>query len=198
MVIKEESGLKFGFPDDAQVIKFDETVFYRRSFNAFPTSKGMDFISVTPTVLSFIEIKNCLGDEANCRWRVFPDNQKRETSHSTVDRSGRDSLDIEVSQKVAATLAALLGARSFETRRESVKELEAVQDFLFSSKLMDENNDRYVILFLEGDFASHTRSKKMIMDGLQRSLRTKLRWFNCKVSVVDSSTYCEKIFYLIQ
>ena len=34
----------------------------------------------------------------------------------------------------------------------------------------------------------------MIMDELQRSMQTKLRWLNCKVSVVDTDTYNNKIF----
>ena len=40
-------------------------------------------------------------------------NQKRDTAHTVHDVSGRDSLDIEVAQKVAMTLAALCGAYSF-------------------------------------------------------------------------------------
>ena len=31
MVIKEESGLKFGFPEKSMVIKFDDTLFYRNT-----------------------------------------------------------------------------------------------------------------------------------------------------------------------
>ena len=34
--------------------------------------------------------------------------------------------------------------------------------------------------------------QKMIMDELQRSMQTKLRWLNCKVSVVDTDTYNNK------
>ncbi len=44
MEIKEESRLKFGFPDGSKVIKFDDTLFYRKFFNALPDSKGVDFI----------------------------------------------------------------------------------------------------------------------------------------------------------
>lgn len=43
MVIKEESGLKFGFPEKSIVIKFDDTLFYRDYFNRFPGSKGVRF-----------------------------------------------------------------------------------------------------------------------------------------------------------
>lgn len=60
MVIKEESGLKFGFPDGDSVVKFDDTKFYRNSFNALPESKGVDFISTGQDAISFIEVKNCL------------------------------------------------------------------------------------------------------------------------------------------
>lgn len=71
MEIREESGLKFGFPDENIVIKFDDTKYYRNLFNALPGSKGVDFISVGKDAISFIEVKNCLGDEGNCRWRIF-------------------------------------------------------------------------------------------------------------------------------
>ena len=56
---------------------------------------------------------------------------------------------------------------------------------------------KYVILFLEGDFGTHTNSKKMIMEKLQRSINTKMRWMDCRVSVVDSDTYNERIFKIV-
>lgn len=36
----EESGLKFIFPDDAKVIKFDETVFYKKVLMFFQLPRG--------------------------------------------------------------------------------------------------------------------------------------------------------------
>ena len=197
MEIKEESRLRFGFPDGSKVIKFDDTAFYRKYFNALPDSKAVDFIAVEKDNISFIEVKNCVGDEGNCRWRISPNNQKKDTSHTCVDVEGRDSLDIEIPQKVAMTLAALFGARSFEGGKDSVEELQVVQKNIFSEKFSDDKKKKYVILFLEGDFGSHTRSKKMIMSGLQKSMNTKMRWLNCKVSVVDSSTYDKKIFQIV-
>ena len=109
--IKEESGLKFQFPENDTVIKFDDTKFYRDYFNKLPESKGVDFISVAKDKIAFIEVKNCTGDEGNCRWRIAPDNQKRNTVHTSVNVEGRDSLDIEVAQKTAMTIAALIGAK---------------------------------------------------------------------------------------
>ena len=197
MEIREESRLKFGFPDENIAIKFDDTKYYCGLFNTLPGSKGVDFISVGKDAISFIEVKNCLGDEGNCRWRIFPNNQKRDTTSTTVDTEGRESLDIEVSQKVAMTLAALAGARSFGDRKSSIDELKDIITTVFSEDFADDKMKKYVILFLEGNFGGHTRSKKMIMENLQRSMNTKMRWFNCRVSVVDSSTYNKDIFQVL-
>lgn len=197
MEIREESGLKFGFPDGNTVIKFDDTKYYRDLFNALPGAKGIDFISVGKEAISFIEVKNCLGDEGNCRWRIVPNNQKRDTTSTKVDVEGRDSLDIEVPQKVAMTLAALAGARSFGDRKSSLDELQEIIATVISKDFADDKKKKYVILFLEGDFGGYTRSKKMIMEELQRSMNTKMRWLNCRVSVVDSATYNKEIFQIV-
>lgn len=193
MEIREESGLKFGFPDGSNPIKFDDMKYYRNLFNALPGAKGVDFITADKDSIALIEVKNCTGDEGNCRWRIFPNNQKRDTSSTRVNVEGRDSLDIEVSQKVAMTLAALIGAKSYGERKESIDELENIINAVFSEDFAKAKKKKYIILFLEGDFGGHTRSKKMIMENLQRSLNTKMKWLDCRVSVVDSSTYDGKI-----
>lgn len=197
MEIREESGLKFGFPDGNTVIKFDDTKYYRDLFNALPGSKGVDFVSMGKDAILFIEVKNCLGDEGNCRWRIIPNNHKRDTTSTKVDVEGRDSLDIEVPQKVAMTLAALAGARSFGDRKSSLNELQEIIATVISEDFADDRKKKYIILFLEGDFGSHTRPKKAIMSELQRSMNTKMRWLNCRVSVVDSATYNKNIFQIV-
>ena len=93
--VKEESGLKFEFSSESTVVKFDDTSFYRDYFNKFPGSKGVDFISVDKNTIVFIEVKNCVGDEGNCRWRIWPDNQKRETTHTTVHTEGNGAVSEE-------------------------------------------------------------------------------------------------------
>ena len=103
--VREESGLKFQFPENETVIKFDDTKFYRDYFNKLPNAKGVDFISVDKYKIAFIEVKNCIGDEGNCRWRIAPNNQKRNKTHTSVNVEGRDSLDIEMAQKTAMTIA---------------------------------------------------------------------------------------------
>ena len=193
----EESGLKFNFQEDCSVIKYDDTKFYRDYFNKLPEAKGVDFISVNKDKIAFIEIKNCTGDEGNCRWRIAPNNQKRNTTHTTVDVEGRDSLDIEVSQKMAMTVAALVGAKSFGDTKDCLKELDEYIQFISCPSFVDDSKKMYLILFLEGDFGSKTRSKKMIMKKLQDSMKNKLQWINCRVSVVDSNTYDSKIFNVV-
>ena len=110
---------------------------------------------------------------------------------------GRDSLDIEVAQKTAMTVAALTGAKSFGDTKECLEELKEYIQFLSSDRFSDDSKKKYVILFLEGDFGSRTRSKKMIMKELQDSMNKKLQWINCRVSVVDSDTYNPKIFRIV-
>ena len=195
--IKEESRLKFRFPKNDTVVKFDDTKFYRDYFNKLPEAKGVDFISVNKNEIAFIEVKNCTGDEGNCRWRIAPNNQKRNTTHTSVDVEGRDSLDIEVAQKVAMTIAALVGAKSFENAKECVGELREYIQFLSSDSFSDNSKKKYVILFLEGDFGGKTRTKKMIMQALQNSMNKKLQWINCRVSVVDSNTYDSRLFRIM-
>ena len=185
--IKEESRLKFQFAENDTVIKFDDTRFYRDYFNKLPEAKGVDFISVAKDKIAFIEVKNCIGDEGNNRWRIAPDNRKRNTTHTSVNVEGRDSLDIEIAQKTAMTVAALVGAKSFGNTKEC----------LSGDSFSNDSKKKYVILFLEGDFGTKTRTKKMIMKELQDSMNKKLRWIDCRVSVVDSDTYDPRIFQIV-
>lgn len=198
MVIKEESRLQFAFSDDSKVIKFDDTVYYRNLFNVLPDSKGVDFILVKDDSIAFIEVKNCSGDEGNNRQRIFPNNQKKDTSHTVVDIEKRESLDIEIPKKVAMTLAALAGAKSFGVNKPSLDELQEIIAGILDNALADDSKKKYVILVLEGNFGGKTRTKKMIMSELQRSMNVKMRWLNCKVSVVDSDTYDKRLFQIMQ
>lgn len=95
------------------------------------------------------------------------------------------------------TLAALAGARSFGDKKSSLDELKEIITTVFSEDFADDTKTKYVILFLEGNFGGYTRTKKMIMENLQRSMNTKMRWLNCRVSVVDSATYNKDIFQIV-
>lgn len=196
MVI-EESGLRFEFSEGCTAIKFDDTNFYRKAFNNLPGSKGVDFLVNGSRFFAFVEIKNCTGDEGNCNWRVHPNNSKVGYAPTSVDIKDRDSLDIEVGQKVAMTLAALLGINSYGDKKKDTCELMEYSKALFTDSFSEDEKKILVILFLEGEFGSYTRSKKMIMKQIQESINKKLQWLKCYVSVVDSSTYKTDIFQSI-
>lgn len=190
----KESNITFEFPDENRTIKFDEDTFYTKHFNKMPYSKGVDFISSAKDVLLFLEVKNCTGDEINNLWRIQPNNEKLNVSKTTTDVVGRDSLDIEMAQKVAMTIAAIVGAVSFDDRRGTAENLLKYKQEILTDKYAKDKKKWMIVLFLEGDFESQTRTKKMIMQSLQGSIKAKLSWLNCQVSVVDSSTYNERYF----
>lgn len=194
MITKEESGLKFIFTDKSKPVKYDDSDFYRNYVNHLPAAKGVDFISIQAGRLVFTEVKNCTGHESDNNWRTCPDNRKKDTSHTTVKTDGRDSLDIEISEKVAMTIDGLLGAYTKTSGAESAEELSGYADVLISPSVKSGNKQLLIILFLEGDFGCETRPKTTIMRELERSIKKKLSWLNCLVSVVDSNTYQKKIF----
>ena len=195
--IKEESGLQFAFPDDALVIKFDDEEFYRQDFNKLPASKGVDFLTATKNSSIFVEVKNCLDHENDNRWRIAPNDSKVATANTSYPVADRHSLDIEVSQKVAMTISALMGVLSYGELKSSLEELHQFAEKFVLQTMLDTDKKTIIVLFLEGDFGSKTRTKKMIMSALQKSMEEKLKWLNCKVSVVDSETYNPKIFEII-
>ena len=188
-----EGMLDFQFPDEcSDVIKFDDTPFYRKYFNNLSQSKGVDFLALVENTILFIEVKDCFGTESDNRWRIFPDNKKRSTSPTTTDTTRRDSLDIEVSEKVSMTLACLAGATT--KRNLSEKNSLDVAKKIISSLVKDPPPFVKVILFLEGNFASRSRTDKMIMKDLSDSIRKKLSWLECKVLVENLDTQKKRYF----
>lgn len=186
----EESGLHFSFRTD-DVIKFDATPFYRESFNNLPGGKGVDFISDSENGLVFLEVKNCTGKEADNRWRVACNDRKLREPEI---KAGKHSLDVEVALKTAMTLACLAGAATKSAVSTKANDLKPYALAVENSKVIKSEKPLLVILFLEGNFSSSARSKKTVMHELQESLRRKLVWLNCRVSVVDSDTYNSKFF----
>lgn len=196
MVI-EESGIKFVFPDDRVTIKFDDELFYRNYFNKLPESKGVDFITDGRNGIAFIEVKNCTGHENDNRWRIAANNRKRDAAHTPYPIDGRNSLDIEIPQKVAMTLAALYGAYSFGDRKDSIGKLGKIAQSVTRESFSKTEKKKLIVLVLEGDFGTHTMPKTAIMSELQRNIIAKMQWLDFKVSVVDSNTYNKKIFEIV-
>ncbi len=193
----EESGLVFDFKPDTRAVKFDDMPFYRERFNHLPGGKGVDILTDSGDEIQLIEVKNCTGHEVENLWRTSVNDSKIDSAPGELDTESRHSLDIEVTQKVAATLACLLGAGTKRNRENSAEELAKYCDSLTGRAVYTDKKPVYVILFLEGDFSlagSKSRNKRMIMKRIQESLAQKLDWMNCRVVVVDSSTYNRKHF----
>ncbi len=193
MEIKEGS-LTFSFSSDYSVIKFDDTSFYRKKFNHLPSGKGVDIIANNSDWFLFIEIKDCRGHESENAWRTSTDNSKISTAPANVDPNSRDSLDIEVAKKIASTITCMYGAWSKKEQIATTSDLLPYWSELNSTSIPTFNKQIRVILYLEGEFGSAARSKKMIMQRLQQSIESKLAWLNCKVFVVDSDTYQHRFF----
>lgn len=191
-----ERDLVFSFDSAYTAIKFDENPFYRDYCNHMPGGKGVDIVADSDEIIHLVEIKNCLGHEAENRWRTSTDNRKLDSAPRDLDVENRDSFDIEVVKKVAMTILCLFGAWSKAEKTEKALELEDYWKALSSAKVQKDKKQIIVTLFLEGNFSgvSQTRTKKAIMKRIQESISKKLDWLNCKVFVVDSDTYNDKFF----
>ena len=191
-----ESNLTFSFDSEYTVIKFDEKPFYRESFNKMPYGKGVDIIADSDGTIHLLEIKNCLGHEVENRWRTSINNGKLDSAPRDLDVEKRDSFDIEVAKKVAMSILCLFGAWSKAQESEKALELEEYWKAIDNTKVQKNKKKIVVTLFLEGDFGSisQARKKKAIMKRIQESISQKLTWLNCKVSVVDSDTYNQRLF----
>lgn len=178
----KEGALEFDFVDNYQVLKFDETRFYRERFNGLAGSKGIDFLVEAEDELVMIEVKDCKGHESDNRWRLGINNSKKHVAPRGLDVEDRDSFDVEVAKKVAMSLACIVGAASF-----NCTELHDVLKKTIAVPVK-------IILFLEGEFQSKSRTKKLIMKCLVDSINKKLKWLNCKVFVEDMGSYKRKYF----
>ena len=193
MVI-EESGLKFRFAGNVRAKKYDESNFYCNYMKQLPEAKGVDILSIQNGRLILTEIKNCSGHEADNNWRIYPNNRKVSTAHTTVNTEKRESLDIEVAKKIAMTINGLVGAYTKISGCTAAEELYEYAEIMISDSIRSGKSQLLIILFLEGAFGCESRRKTTIMSELQKSIKKKLSWLNCLVSVVDSDTYNRKIF----
>ena len=100
-----------------------------------------------------------------------------------LDAESRNSLDIEVAQKVASTITYFYGARTESQHTESGFELSVLWEKLISSQIPKDKKQLLVILFLEGNFGENGpkgRTKTMVMKRIQESIKKKLAWLNCR------------------
>ena len=156
-----ESNLNFTFSN--QAIKFDDTRFYGIFKSYLPSGKGVDFLSINQDEFIMLEVKNCAGYERENAWR---------TKTNYVNENGEEGFDIEVAKKVAGTLACLTGAGIAYNLSEA-DELKPYFQELTSKKYENGKKVLQIILFLEGDFGSKTRTKKMIMKRISLQIKSQ-------------------------
>ena len=196
-MIIEESNIRFAFSDEIHAIKFDDDIFYRNCFNSLPGGKGVDIIANGRNAIQLIEIKNCSGNETSNIWRLGINNSCINSAPRDLNIEAKNSLDIEMAQKVASTCSCLYGAWTKSEHMLKTSELIPYWDGITDKKILKDSKRIEVILFLEGDFDSkgpRSRSKKMIMQSLRGSIRKMLSWLNCDVVVVDLNTYSDRYF----
>lgn len=190
-----ESNIDFIFPDDCQVIKFDSSQYYVDSFSRMPGGKGVDFIVNTKDHILLIEVKNCTGHEQENRHRTATAEIRRTSAATNAVFAAADNFDSEIPIKVAMSLSCLMGAHIKHSFSQKAFELEPYFQAISSEDICAQKKGIIVILVLEGDFENRTRSKEMIMQRIQNSIRGKLKWLACKkVYVVDTNTYNGRYF----
>ena len=132
--IKEESGLKFLFPQNDTVVKFDDTKFYRDYFNKLPEAKGVDFISVDKDKMSSWVEDFCLKYKTVGKTRSF----KSHTGEILQVSGGDYGWQIDYSQTVdqiynaitaeskEADVTAYLNKQSNENSKKLITKLEPI------------------------------------------------------------------------
>ncbi|HEW97262.1 MAG: hypothetical protein DRR16_19105 [Candidatus Parabeggiatoa sp. nov. 3] len=125
MTVIQEGHLRFFFPEEWRVIKYDECRFQQQKALKCQNTKAVDILALSETELFMIEAKDFRGDRIANKRRI-----------------NSAELAIEFAQKVRDTIASLYGAH-----RHASLELEGFCKYLFSKKI----NKVTVILFLEED-----------------------------------------------
>lgn len=183
-----ESDMLFSFHDDVAAIKYDDTAFYRKSYNALEGSKGVDIIADSDFALYFVEVKNCEGSaERQDAWR-------RRYSGSR----NMEDLASEVASKVAHTCACLAGVSTYGKRNAEAGSLQGFAAALHSESIASLEKKLLVLLYLEGDFSCKSRSNDTIYRELQGRIRKRLKWLNCRVSVVSTKTDHPRDYEVLQ
>lgn len=165
MIIRE-TDLCFEFVDNVEAIKFDDNSYYRNRFNNIRESKAVDILAYGDKVFLFIEIKDFKGYEIQNYRRL----------KVNYINNGEESLDYEVSKKVAMTLSCIFGAAMSGEENISPFFEKLTQKMNSNSKDIRIN----IILFLEGNFKDSTRTFKAITD----SLKKKLCWLPLDTKII--------------
>lgn len=168
MKILEEGSLSFNFKDEYNVIKFDDSRFYRNHYNHLPEAKGVDFIAYNDNEVIFIEVKDCLGNETENKWRTSCEDKYK----------GEDTFCSEVSKKVASTFSCILGASTYsKDASDSADEISVLLNYVKADNYKEKSIKVYLIL--EGEFKSDARSGNTIRERIGSRISGNLKWIHC-------------------
>lgn len=160
MIVIQEGHLRFFFPEEWRVIKYDECRFQQQKALKCQSTKAVDILALSETELFMIEAKDFRGD------RIA--NKKRIKSAE---------LAIEFAQKVRDTIASLYGAH-----RHASLELEAFCKYLFSKKI----NKVTVILFLEEDRPlPKTKQAKQARITMMTAIERQLKFLKVRSNIYN-------------
>lgn len=178
-----EGRLSFHFPDDWQVIKYDDSLWHTSRLRS--RLKAMDILLRNPEGEHYwIEIKDCLGFEPDNRPRLSPTDSKElsATKHWLAQQGWAQQIQAErkkpfivdeVEEKLRSTLAALTIAQ-----REQAAEL---QDFYLVEEV---TQSLTAILLLTWD----AKDFKRLASRLQLKLERCLQPYGVRCFVVNEHT----------
>jgi hypothetical protein len=155
-----EGQLTFSFPDEWEVVKYDDTNFYRKKVDKCKETKAVDILALSDSSLWIIEVKDFRGHRI--------ENKDRIVNHELAE---------EVAQKVRDTVSGLYGAY-----RSSAEQLSCFCTHMFP------NNDRriQVILFLEEDRPADQHKRfKQVRSSIKAKIEQQLSYLNVRCNVLN-------------
>jgi len=171
-----EGNLLFEFDEGVNVVKFDETEYYKYFKDCMDGNKGVDFLAYNDKHFVLIEIKDFTGSE----------NDKTNIKRLMTSIPDFETLDIEMSEKVRSTIAAVLGGH--------VKQDIVIDEYFGALRGKILKSGEFVptidvILFIEGDIEKMVGKKgvhqetRIAFRSIQDKLKRKLKWLTDRVSV---------------
>ena len=193
----QEKEQLFMFEDDCIAIKYDDGDFYKNFRSVLYGGKGVDFVVGTGSCIELIEVKDFRVKPKENSWRVYPKDKKR---NADIVGDYKHSLDIEVAQKVAMTIACMYGwwGRKGDAIQSDDLGILEIWSRMNSEAVLKNHLQIVVILHVDGIRTSRTRSEKMILQNLRIALKNNLQWLKCFVVVQNNEQANKNTYYSVR
>ncbi len=169
MTTLTEKTLTFIFPDNWEVIKYDESHFFRNHIDKCQGSKAVDILALSELGLFLIEIKDIRGHEIEYKQRL-----------------NKGEILFDLTQKVRDTIQGLYAAY-----RCQVEELAPFYNYLYANSKYATLTTRpqrqiTVILFLEENRPfKMLKSFKEIRSRFKIKMRNQLKYLNVRCDIYN-------------